>query len=290
MQIHSDGAYLVEREKKISCGPNVLDVDIFPAYHQSGGRGRKPRQKESCPAQRNLNDKNARKYLVRLILTNFVEGDYKLELTYNPQFCPATPEELARNGKNFIRRLRSLCKKLGLPDPRYILVNAWGISQKTGQMVRPHHHLIISGGLTVEQILPLWRGRGRTGKAYGYVDYSPLQFDADTGIAGLANYLADQPTHGHRWCGSHNLVRPTSTTNDSRYSRRRLTRLIGAEPYKAYGAACRGLINYDAWCAKYPGWRLVEYAPEFNEVVGAWYISLRFVRDDRPPNGGRQRR
>lgn len=271
----------VEREKKIYCGKDWLEVGIFPAFHLPGGRGRRARQKESCPAQKNLNDRNARRYFCRLVISNFGEGDFRLDLTYNREHLPETPEEMKRNADRFIRRLRYARQKLGLPSLKYVLVSGYGINSKTGKLVRPHHHLIVNGGLDVREVLACWRERGKGGVSYGYVSYSPLQIDPDTGIAGLANYLAEQPMAGkRRWSGSHNLKKPEYTTNDSRYRRRQVERLILTEAYKAYGAECRKLINYEAWCAKYPGWRLVEYAPEFNEAVGAWYLDLRFTRVD----------
>ncbi len=279
----SDRASLVEREKKFKCGQDWLEVEIFPAHHQPRGRGRTPWQKETCPAQKNLNDKRARKHFVRIAMANFFPGDYRLDLTYNNRFCPTTPEQLHKNGENFIRRLRDLCKRLGLPEPRYLLVNAWGIAAKTGKMVRPHHHLLISCGLTEAQIRQLWRRRGKRGRAYGYVTYVPLQFDPDTGIVGLATYLAEQPTHGRRWHGSRNLIAPLSLSNDSRYSRRRVEKMIRLDARKAFGYDCQSLTHYEDWCKKYPGWRLVGYEPVFVEASGAWYLSLRFKRENEPP-------
>lgn len=273
---------LVEREKKIYCGDDWLEVDIYPAYHQSEGRGRRARVKESCPAQRNLNDKNARKYFIRLVHTNFTSADYRLDLTYNRESCPETPEELARNGRNFLRRLADLRRKLGLTPLKYVLINAYGISAKTGRMVRPHHHLIVNGGLSVKEIMGLWKRRGKNGRAYGFVSYAPLQFDPDTGIAGLANYLAEQPAHKKRWSSSANLRKPESSTNDSRYRKRQVERMIASEAYKAYGSDCRNLINYEQWCSKYSGYRLVGYSPEYVDGMGAWYLSMRFRKNSDP--------
>ena len=270
---------LVEREKKIYCGKNWLEVDIFPAFHVAGGRGRRPKQTETAPAQRNFNSKAARKYFIRLCLANFTEDDYRLDLTSAPEFCPVSLEGHQKNARNFLRRLAELCKRKELPPPKYVLVNAYGISAKTGQMVRPHHHLIISGGLTVQEVMSLWRQRGKNGRAYGYVSYVPLQLNEDTGIVGLAYYLAAQPGGKKRWSSSRNLIKPEFVTNDSRYRKREIDKLAFGEPYRAYGYECCKLRNYEAWCRKYPGWRLVEYVPEYIDTTGAWHVSLRLRRE-----------
>lgn len=270
---------LVQREKRIRLGEDFMDVDVIPAFHIPSGRGRKKKEKESCPAQKNLNDERSKMYLQRLILKNFKSGDIYLTLTYDRESVPQSEEEIIRSGRNFIRRLTYACKKRGMPPLRAVMVNGWGVSKRTGEIVRPHHHLIISGGLGVEDVAALWKRPGKMGKSLGWVKYSPLIFDADTGISRLAAYFAGHPTAGvHRWTGTHNLAKPEAAVNDSRYSRRRVARLVGAEPEAAYGAECAGLLNYDKWNAMYPGYRLVGYAPKWCEDMAVWSVGLRFKR------------
>lgn len=278
---------LVEREKKIYCGENWLEVEIFPAFHTVGMRNRRRRILETCPAQRNLNDKNGRKYFIRLCLANFGLGDFRLEFTYNRFFCPATAAELKRNGRNVIRRIQNKRKKQGLPPLKFVLINAFGVSKKTGKMVRPHHHLIVNGGLSMNDMLDVWRERKKNGRAYGFVTYAPLQPDFETGIVGLANYLAEQPGEpgARRWSSSLNLQKPEFVTNDSRFRKRQIENLIRAESCKIYGNDCRKMINFETWCKKYPGYTLVEYAPVFDDVLGAWRLAMRFRRDTEPSPG-----
>lgn len=71
-QRYGDDMY---REKKIYSG-KILEVELYPVY--KSGREiprRAKKEKLSTKEQRNLNDKNARKKLTRLINTNFGEGD-----------------------------------------------------------------------------------------------------------------------------------------------------------------------------------------------------------------------
>lgn len=267
---------MVQREKKFVLSAEMMDVDVITAFHTPGGRGRKKREKETTPAQKNLNDEKSKQYFVRLVLANFGKGDFRLDFTYNNLHAPQSAEELKRNGGNLLRRLKAAFKRVGR-ECKCVLVNAWGESKNTGKMVRPHHHLIISGGLNYEQVLKVWQTR--RGESLGYVEYAPLQPHPDTGIVGLATYLAEQPCAGvRRWSGTKNLKKPEYTANDSRYSKRKLARLVGAEPYAAYGEGCRGLLNYENWNRMYPGYRLVGYVPRWNDDVGAWSVSLRFRR------------
>lgn len=266
----------VQREKKYLLGDEFMDVDICGAYHTPGMRGRRKREKETCPAQKNLNEGRSRLYFIRLVMKNFGRGDFRLDLTYNRDHEPSTAEELMKNGRNMVRRLKAAFGKTG-KELRYVLVNAWGVKKTTGEMVRPHHHLIISGGLTLPQVLAVWQTR--KGESLGYVSYAPLQPDRHTGIVGLATYLADQPCAGvRRWTGSRNLQPPEYAVNDSRYSKRKVARLVMAEVDKAYGPECAKLLNYEAWNKLYPGWRLVGYEPRWNEDSGVWSVGLRFKR------------
>ena len=71
------------REKKIDCR-NYREVDIIPRTDDAeraakGKRGK--RQKVTEPKQRDLNDKNARRYLVQLGNGNFGAGDLHVTCT-----------------------------------------------------------------------------------------------------------------------------------------------------------------------------------------------------------------
>ena len=89
------------REKKIYCGQDYLEVDIYSISEnqlekRKGKRSKK--EKVSIPAQRNLNDKNARRTFNQLAETNFGENDYSVTLTYTKEFLPDTLEEAAKAG------------------------------------------------------------------------------------------------------------------------------------------------------------------------------------------------
>ena len=76
---------LFVREKKVDCG-DYREVDIIPRTEEAEkavkGRRRK-KQRESPPKQRELNSKNARRYLEKLANGNFFSGDLHVSLTYD---------------------------------------------------------------------------------------------------------------------------------------------------------------------------------------------------------------
>lgn len=63
------------REKKIYCGDHYREVDIYSytdAQKKASGRGKRSKKvKESEPKQKNLNDKNARRYFTQTANLNF---------------------------------------------------------------------------------------------------------------------------------------------------------------------------------------------------------------------------
>ena len=81
------------REKKIYSG-KILEVELYPVY--KSGREiprRAKKEKLSTKEQKNLNDKNARKKLTRLINANFGEGDIVIHPTYRDSEMPSTEQE-----------------------------------------------------------------------------------------------------------------------------------------------------------------------------------------------------
>lgn len=112
------------REKKVDCG-TYREVDIIPRTDDAerAAKGtRKKRSKASTPAQKNLNEKNAKRYLVQVGNGNFGPGDLHISATYSPENLPDTLEEAEKNVTNFLHRVAYRREKLGLPPLKYILV------------------------------------------------------------------------------------------------------------------------------------------------------------------------
>ena len=85
------------REKKIYCGSNYREVDIFSytnGQKTAAGRGKRSKKvKESEPKQRNLNDKNARRYFIQLGNLNFGDDPDALHVTatYSAKYVTKAP-------------------------------------------------------------------------------------------------------------------------------------------------------------------------------------------------------
>jgi hypothetical protein len=146
----------------------------------------------------NVNDRNARLRLERLVPLNFRERvDLKIGLDY---FEEPTPEEAKKRISAFIRGYKREAKRRGVSDIKYIYITPW--LTKTGMPTkRLHHHVIITAcGLSISELMALW--------PYGRVHAEPLQPDKN-GLLGLTEYLKKHLHGKKRWVSSKNLIKPT---------------------------------------------------------------------------------
>ncbi len=268
------------REKQIDCGKHYKEVDIFPytedQQNAAAKKKRAKKSKESPPKQKNLNDKNACRYFIQLMHLNFEyePGALHISLTYSPKYLPETMEDAEKEAGKYIRRLKYMRKKEGLPPLKYILVTACTMKKKSDKPVRIHHHLVINGGLERDAAEELWRRPRRKGQKQGdrigYCNADRLQAEED-GIGALSHYLVKQAGGKKRWSSSHNLKRPSSRTNDRKYTRRQVEKWAKQKPDCTF------------WEKRYPGWTLTneDYGAqyEYNELTG-WSIYLKLRRKE----------
>ena len=232
------------REVKYECG-EFLDVEFFPVYKKSKRRGAKCNP--TSEGQKLLNQKRSKRRLTRLIHANFCERDYALHLTYDENNMPEDETVAKKNVSNFLRRLKRLCQKLGI-ELKYICV-----TEKGKKSARLHHHLIISGGVSRDDVERLWKmGRANTKR---------LQFD-DNGVAGLSHYISKQALFYRRWNGSKNLIYPDVKVNDYRFSRS-----------KAHNV-CR-YEDKELLAVLYPGYTLSGIEFTESDISGEFYGFLR---------------
>ncbi|MEA5056087.1 MAG: hypothetical protein VB047_00805 [Anaerotignum propionicum] len=141
--------------------------------------------------QKERNLKLARRKLSRLINANFRQGDLFITLTYRKRL---SREEIKRELRNFLSRLRRWRKKKGLSAIKYIVVT----ESESG---REHHHLLVNAmEITLKELTELW-GNGR-------VMISQLEPGGD--YTGLARYITKEniKEYEKRWTTSRNLVQP----------------------------------------------------------------------------------
>lgn len=254
------------REKKIYCG-EYLEVDIIPRSRTEripkGKRSKK--EKVSAPKQKRLNDKNARRYFVQLVNTNFGRGDLHVTATYSDDELPETVEDAEREAKNYIRRLDYRRKKEGLSPLKYVLVTECRTEKNGEKPVRIHHHIIINGGLDRDVVESLWSRRKKKGEKYrkmiGFVNADRLQPN-EYGLEALSRYLMKNPQGKKRWSSSQNLEKPWSRNNDHKYTKRQVERIIRNSEGRRF------------WEEKYPGYWLTEWKPVYNDLIG-WCIYLK---------------
>ena len=260
------------REKKIVCGEKYMEVDLYSLNENQLDRKKSKRSKKkkvSLPKQDKLNDKNARRKFIWLAETNFGEGDIFLTLTYKDKYLPKSYDEANKEMTNFFLRLRRRIKTLGLdPEFKYIVVTSEKKSKD--ESIRFHHHLLIKSSLGRDEIENLWRRKRKKGEkigdTIGYANSKRIQEDVNTGILGLANYLARHCTYRRRWSCSKNLERPYIRTNDHKYSRKRLIE-YALDPY-----------DTQRWEKIYKGYKITDkdngIVATYNDFTG-WSIYLK---------------
>ncbi len=254
------------REKKIYCG-DYLEVDIIPMSESRLQKGKRSKKvKVSAPKQKNINDKNARRYFVQLVNANFGRKDIHLTLTYDDEHMPLTVEEAEKYIQSFLERLRPAMKAIGI-ELKYVLVTEY-VEGDEEKKVRMHHHMIINKGIDRDQLESMWckTQKGRKKKDYepeylGRVNADRLQPDKN-GLEALAMYLTKRPNRKKRWSSSRNLKKPTMRTNDTKYSKRKIEKIAKEPP------------NKDYWERQYPGYMYTEIKVEYNDITG-WSIYLK---------------
>lgn len=247
-----------QREKKIYSG-NMLEIDVYPITVQERKQTRKRKEKESAPKQKNLNDKNARKHLIRLINTNFTDNDLAVHLTYTDSTLPKSEEEARKDVANYLRRVKHYRKKNGLPPLKYIAVIEYKEHEENAKGVRMHHHIIMNS-IDRDIVEELW-GKGRA-------NADRLKAD-EFGYEALGRYITKDPKGNKRWTQSKNLDQPTVKVNDFKFSRAKVEKM-------AKTSEDRELFE-----KLYPGYIFTSCKVEVNEVTGkvSLYIKMRKLRN-----------
>ena len=264
------------REKKIMCGKNYMEVDIYPytmSQKEARSKKRGKRKNVSLPKQRNLNDKNSKRYLIQLLNSNFTDKDYHLYFSYTTKHHPDTIEEAEAIFKNYLRRVNYRRKQKGIGPAKYIVIMEYDID-KDDNPKHIHHHLVIDGELSRDELEDLWRMKRdkgqKKGPKIGRCSGQLLEPD-NNGLAGLAMYLTKRGQSKRKWSPSQNLTKPVEMpVNDTKYTKRQLDRIA------------KGLTDKEYWRRKYKGWRITDedygIQVSFNEFTG-YHIYLRLRKD-----------
>lgn len=197
--------------KTIKAG-NQFEVEIYPEFTKKEADVAK--LVKTNKAQKNLNSKNARKRLERLINNNFTDGDLWITMTYSPENLPQNIEEAQKNMQNFIGRINYRRKKEGLEKAKYIYVTEYNEKKN----VRCHHHLIMDCGLDMDTVEKLWKKGKRNNVRRVSGD--------ENGLSGLAQYLTKDPAGRKRWSSSTNLKKPKESKSYSTFKASHVKKIV----------------------------------------------------------------
>lgn len=210
------------RSKKYITG-NYMEMEVFTLPRGTRPIRRQKRIRETAPAQKRLNDKRARRYLVRITHMNFSKNDLALDLTFDNQHLPKDREGVQKEVRNYLKRLQRVRKANNLPEMKYIYV----ISNRDqeGREARWHVHMCLSG---MDRDI----AEAKWGK--GMANASHLQF-TETGVEGRVIYMMRQAAAGERrWSGSQNLQKPEAIVSDHKISKAQQDHMALAPDDRAY--------------------------------------------------------
>jgi hypothetical protein len=262
---------IVIREKKIYCGDNFLEVDIYPRTEEqdiAAMRRRRKRENVTPPKVKVMNERRSKRNAMQLVMTNYYAGDYFITLTYDDAHLPDNSYKARREFDNLIRRANYRRKKRGESNIKYFVVDG-------NENERSHHHMIVPGDIDVNELIECW------GK--GFVNTRIIQPDADGRFDGLLKYLENQQDEldgqesiadmehnasRQRYRHSQNLEKPQFTTNDSKFSKRKVEKLAKNPP------TVQEIENL------YPGWTPIAngFDASYNDLTGLWYLHFRLKR------------
>lgn len=167
------------------------------------------RKASANPRKQDQNDRDSIKRLARIINCNFKPEDMWITLTYSPEGFPdlekIDPNEAADRAEHdltlFLRRLKRGMEKIGLEWKIIALTS--DMDGKTGELVRPHHHIIMPRA-AYELCRDNWN--------MGTVDMQTLRHQDD--FLSLAVYLIKQVRRkpdAKKWRCSRGLKKPKIT-------------------------------------------------------------------------------
>lgn len=259
--------------KEIKAG-NQLEIEIYPQYRSMDEvpiEGRTVKR-DNSRAQKNLNDKNARKYVERLINHNFDTNDIWITLTYDDEHLPPDGDINAaiKNVANYIKRVNYQRKKRGLQKAKYIYVTEYNPYEK----IRWHHHIVMDGALDMDTVEKCW-GQGSRNEV------RRLQKD-ENGLSGMANYIVkekDRLRSERRWNSSKGLKNPDIKVVHSKQAEK------GKGSYKKIASYIEQMVRDQGKIEEqvrkwYPAYDFTKAGVYYNDFNGMFYINARMRRRD----------
>lgn len=235
--------------KEIKAG-DQFEIEIYPQFQSMDEVPEDGRRvvKDNSKAQKNLNDKNARKYVERLINENFTDRDIWMTLTYDDAHLPPEGDIDAaiKNVQKYIRRVNYQRKKRGLPNAKYVYVTEYNPTEE----IRWHHHIVMDGALDMDTVEACWKQSSRN-------EVRRLSKD-ENGLSGMANYIVKEKKRiksEKRWNSSQGLRDPKIRVIHSKRP--------------AVGAAYKPIGKYVD--------RMIKDRNTIQEILAGWYPDFHFT-------------
>lgn len=258
------------REQRTICGRDMktapfLEVDLFEISSREHRASRRAKQKMATKlAQKKYNEKISIRHFVQIVKTNFTRDAWVLTYTYNSEHLPAPGDEkrVDADWTNCIKRLR---RRVQSPIKWVAVPEYSAIDPDTGEVTgRHHHHVILEGAVTYEDLMAAWCDRDGEKIGFVYVEKMDLKHSS---AEALARYMVKRRRHARKWRQSRGLQKPkTPQPNDTRYSRRELDR-----------AATLYVDDRAYWEKKYPGFTPTSIEPMMTGA-GSWHIVAKLER------------
>lgn len=254
--------------KEIRAGEQ-LEVEIYPQFKSMDEVPPEGRwvKKDNSKAQRNLNDKNARKYVERLINENFTDSDLWITLTYDDEHLPPDGDVDAaiKNVQRYIRRVNYQRKKRGLENAKYVIVNAYNPDEE----IRWHHHIVMDGAMDMDTVEACWKQSSRN-------EVRRLQTD-ENGLSGMANYIVEEKNRiksEKRWMSSQGLKNPDIRVVHSKQPEK------GKGSYKKIGRYVDKMVKdhntvKEQMTKWFPEYDFTDSGVYYNDFNGMFYIRAR---------------
>ena len=200
---------------------DTLVAEIFPVWGREKRRSARAAKKNLTPERiQKYNTERAKFRLQLLMDTNFTSEDQSLTLTYTEQ---PSEQEVRKDVKNFIGRIRRERNRRGLPELKYIYAIE---SERDGKAKQLHCHIVMSGGIERKEVEKIWR---KGSEARGFANCDELQPDKE-GLRRLAFYVyeqnrgKEQKNRRHYSC-SKNLTEPKVRRSMSKVSNAKVKRM-----------------------------------------------------------------
>lgn len=239
------------RTRTTKAGPR-LEAEIYPIFGKEQDREARRQRKNVTPEKiRRHNEERARRKLIQLMDANFGEEDLHVTLTYAeaPGWSRAQ-----KDIKNFIRKIKRLRKKRGLPEMKYIYAIE---DEEDGAKKRIHTHMVMNGGITREEIEEIWQR--------GYANCDRLQ-PTNEGLEAIARYISKQNRERSRrkWSSSKNLKKPSTRTSDTKLRNSRVKRIA-----RGFDGEAKEIME-----KIYPGYDFVRSQVRYSDVIDGVYIRV----------------